>query len=520
MSLGWLAWLASTAAMAQATGLPPAVAEALRASGVPAEGVSIVVLPADGGPARLDHQSQVPRQPASVAKLFTTGAALVTLGPAFTWRTDVALGGPLRPDGGLEGPLYVRGSGDPSLVLENVWLMMSRWRAAGLRDIQDGIVLDRRAFDVPPHDPAAFDASPLKPYNAGPDALLLSHQAITLRFVPDAANPGQVRVSMEPELDGVQLDNRVQLRRGMACGAWREALGIEMRPTAQASLAPTPSLEGSSAVTPSASAHEPVRWTLSIRGPFPESCQTREWPLLWQGDGGGDHAKRLLLGMWRQVGGRLGGAPEAAKAAELPTPIRDGAWPADAVIWQSWTSPPLGKVVQDINKFSNNVMARQLFLTMAPPPWPATLDKARDAVMSQVRSATRQVATSASPCDGEALVLDNGAGLSRTERSSAACLARWLQSMWMSPVMPEFFASLPVAGVDGTARRLNGVAGRAHIKTGSLEGVMSIAGVVHGESGRRYVVVAIVNHPQASAARAALDAVLGWVTRDGVRSAP
>jgi D-alanyl-D-alanine carboxypeptidase/D-alanyl-D-alanine-endopeptidase (penicillin-binding protein 4) len=171
-------------------------------------------------------------------------------------------------------------------------------------------------------------------------------------------------------------------------------------------------------------------------------------------------------------------------------------------------------VVRDINKFSNNVMARQLFLTMGSlEPSGATLAQARTVVTQQVLAAT-QDATGSSPCDQGALVLDNGSGLSRQERSSAACLGRWIQALWASPVMPELLASLPVTGVDGTAKRMQSVAGRAHIKTGSLDGVAALAGVVDGDSGRRHVVVGVVNHPQADAARPLLEALVAWAMHD------
>jgi D-alanyl-D-alanine carboxypeptidase/D-alanyl-D-alanine-endopeptidase (penicillin-binding protein 4) len=331
---------------------------------------------------------------------------------------------------------------------------------------------------VPPHDPAAFDGEALKPYNAGPDALLLNHQAISLRFMPDASRPGQIRVSMEPELDGVRLDAKVKAQRTGACGDWREAMDLRMTPKP---------------------------WRIRLSGPYPVACGERDWPVLWQGDGPGDHAARLLASTWRQAGGKLSGHVVA------------GAWPEGAVVWQSWVSPPLGVQVRDINKFSNNVMARLLFLTMAqgsePGQAPATLERARQLVAQQVVEATADV-QGRSPCDAGALVLDNGSGLSREARSSAACLGAWIQAMWASPVMPEWVASLPIAGVDGTAKRMVGAAGRAHIKTGSLDGVAAVAGIVDADSGQRYAVVGIVNHPQAEAARPALQALIAWAAKD------
>jgi D-alanyl-D-alanine carboxypeptidase/D-alanyl-D-alanine-endopeptidase (penicillin-binding protein 4) len=96
----------------------------------------------------------------------------------------------------------------------------------------------------------------------------------------------------------------------------------------------------------------------------------------------------------------------------------------------------------------------------------------------------------------------------------AALLARVLQRAWGSAVMPELMASLPVSGLDGTLRRSRATAGRAHLKTGSLRDVNAIAGYVLGASGRRYVLVALINHPNANTTRAALDALVQWTMND------
>lgn len=482
---------------------PPALQQALKQSGVPAEAVSLMVWPVDAPQPRWQHQGEAPRQAASVMKLFTTGVALKQLGPAHVWRTDVGLGGTLQANGVLDGPLHLRGGGDPSLLIEHVQRMMARWRSAGLRDIRGGIVIDRSLFELPPHDPGAFDGQSLKPYNAGPDALLLNHQAVALRLMPDAARPGQALATLEPPLHGVQLEHRLSLAAGVACGDWRGALKLDIAPVA-------------------GWPHDGrARWLVRLSGAYPATCGEKEWPLLWSGDGPGDHAARLLEVAWQGAGGQLGQA------------VRDGSWPAGLPAWQTWVSPPLASVVRDINKFSNNVMARQLFLSLALAPGgsgappgqngnaadaggdtrraPATLAQARSQVTRQVIEAT---GGSESACQNEALVLDNGSGLSRLEHTSARCMAQWLQAMWRSPVMPEFIASLPLNGVDGTTRRWQAAAGQAHIKTGSLEGVASVSGYVLGESGQRIVVVGLVNHPRADAARPLLQALIDWARQD------
>jgi D-alanyl-D-alanine carboxypeptidase/D-alanyl-D-alanine-endopeptidase (penicillin-binding protein 4) len=111
-------------------------------------------------------------------------------------------------------------------------------------------------------------------------------------------------------------------------------------------------------------------------------------------------------------------------------------------------------------------------------------------------------------------VVDNGSGLSRQTLISAQGLGRMLQTAYRSPLMPDLMASLPLNGVDGTLRNRRTLPGSAHLKTGSLRDVTALAGYVHGASGRRYVLVAIANHPAAEAARPVFDALLEWTVRD------
>jgi D-alanyl-D-alanine carboxypeptidase/D-alanyl-D-alanine-endopeptidase (penicillin-binding protein 4) len=113
------------------------------------------------------------------------------------------------------------------------------------------------------------------------------------------------------------------------------------------------------------------------------------------------------------------------------------------------------------------------------------------------------------------LAIENGSGLSREARASAATIAAVLRSAWTSPVMPELMGSFPVLGADGTLRKrgVATVAGRAHLKGGTLTGVQSQAGYVLDASGKRWVVVMIMNHERANAAQPALDALTEWVWR-------
>ena len=447
-----------TPAWGQATQgtLPPAVEEALQRAKLPREALSVVVLPVGmAGPARLLHQAEVPRNPASLMKLVTTSVALDMLGPAYTWRTPVYVEGSLR-DGVLAGHLYIQGSGDPKLGVEQLWLLMRRLQGMGIRHIQGDIVLDRSVFTLPAHDPASFDGEPLRPYNAGPDALLVNHKSIGLAFVPDPANK-LARVHVEPPLAGVQVQASVPLMGG-DCSDYRAALKPELANPLQ----------------------------LRFMGGFPAGCGEKRWSVAYADPD--RFTPRALQGMWLQLGGQLSGS------------VREGLVPAGLVPMLVAESPTLAEVVRDINKFSNNVMAEQVFLTLAvQPDRPGTPEAAKQVVDGWWRQRFVQPPPR----------LDNGSGLSREQRISAQALAALLQWVWQQAFMPELIASLPLTGVDGTFKRSKSSA-NAHLKTGSLKDTMGMAGFVDGQNGQRFVLVAMVNHANANQARPVMDALIDW----------
>lgn len=447
--------------VATAQPLPAEVAAALDKARLPRAAMVAVVQAVDAERLRLSVQAQQPVNPASLFKLVTTGAALELLGPAFTWRTGVWLDGPVR-EGVLEGNLVIRGSGDPKLVHERVWLLLRRVMQLGVREIRGDIVIDRSAFAGPWPDPADFDDEPLRPYNVQPDALLLNYRAVALSFVPDA-DAGVARVAMEPPLAGVALDATVPLSAS-ACVDWRTALRADFT--------------------------DPAR--VRFAGAYPSACGERAWPVAPPDAAGYD--ARLLQALWREMGGQLAGS------------VRNGSAPFAPPTFE-FASPPLADVVREINKFSNNLMAQQLFLTLG-------LTQRGEGTVQASRGVLQQwLAERVGPTAATVLV-DNGSGLSRAQRMSAQALAEVLRVLWASPVMSEMMSSLPVSGLDGTLRRSTAPTGRAHLKTGSLRDVAGIAGYVLGASGLRYVVVAIVADPNAAAARPALDALVQWTADD------
>lgn len=466
VAAGLLAFFTSSVVNAQPTNtfvVPDAVAAGLKAANVPLSAVGIAVAPLSAVGLTLAVNESQPMNPASTMKLVTTLAGLELLGPQYQWRTDVLSAAPLK-NGVLEGDLWLRGSGDPQLVIENLWLLVQRLRGAGVREIRGNLMLDRSAFEAAQHDPGAFDGEALRPYNAGPDALLLNYKAVSFHFLADPENK-QARVFALPTLAGMLTPTTVRGSEG-ACNDWRARLGGDFT--------------------------DPLRPT--FRGAYPLSCGDKVWHVSVLETG--LYAEAMFRSLWDSSGGAWRGR------------VREGLVPPEARRLAQHESRPLAEMIRDINKYSNNVMARQLFLTLGTDASrrPASKDRAQRVVGDWLVS---------KGLDRREFVLENGAGLSRVERLTAGGLQTLLQGAFASPLMPEFVSSMPIVGIDGTMRRRQAAAGSAHIKTGLLADARAIAGYVLAASGRRYAVVAFINHPNAGAGQPALDALLNWVYVQG-----
>jgi D-alanyl-D-alanine carboxypeptidase/D-alanyl-D-alanine-endopeptidase (penicillin-binding protein 4) len=451
---------------AGARDLPKTVREALASAGVPASAVGVVVAPAQGGPRLISVRADAAMNPASVLKLITSYAALDLLGPAFTFHTDVLLDGKLE-GGVLKGNLVFRGGGDPGLTYERLWQLAHGLRARGLREIRGDVIVDRGYFAPAPYDAGEFDHEPRRAYNVGPDALLVNFDAVDFRFIPGAEG---VQVTGEPDLPNVEIASHIRSVDG-DCGAWRHDLHYD--------------IEDNGLVA-----------TAVFSGSYPRACGERTWPLsVFDGP---RFFESLFRWIWSEAGGTLRGS------------VRSGATPPGAQPFLRHESEPLANLVRDMNKYSNNVMARHLFLALSAE---------RLGGSAQLPASGRVVRDwlAARGIDASGLVLDNGSGLSREARVSASMLAAVLASAWSGPLMPELAASLPVFAVDGTLKdhHAPGAAGMAHLKGGTLTGVQSIAGYVLDRRGRRWIVVMMVNHPNANNAEPALDALVAWVSALG-----
>lgn len=447
--------------------LPAPVSEALGKAGVPQEAVSVYVQSVDkqdGQYIRLvDHRVEQAMNPASTMKLLTTYAGLELLGPAYRWRTELYRDGEVK-DGVLQGNLVIKGYGDPALMAEDIWRLVNRLRQTGMREIRGDLVLDNSYFASTAPGEAAFDNEPYRAYNATPGALVSNLKSTSFRFMADAQQPV---IQADPELPEIVVVNQVKWVAG-GCGDWKSRLSYAVSKQENRSI-------------------------VTFGGSYATACGEKVLELNVQDEA--VYTYNLFHTLWQQVGGSITGG------------LRVQSTPVSASKLFQHESAPLADVIRRINKYSNNLMARQLFLTLGAEK---VAVPAREADGDQAVRAWLAAKGLSFP----ELVLENGAGLSRIERISAAHLGGLLQQAYVSPVMPELMSSLPVLAVDGTTRkRLNGSAaqGRAHLKTGSLEGVRAIAGYLLDQKGRRWVVVFMVSHENAGASKPAQDALLEWV---------
>ena len=460
--------MAPDAAARDRSYLPPEVEEALQRRKVPGTSLSVYVREVGREEPVVSYNSGIPRNPASTMKVLTTYAALEALGPAYTWRTRAYAKGPIR-DQVLDGDLVLVGGGDPFMTAERWWGFIAGLRNAGLQRVTGDVIIDNSYFTNQGDDRAAFDNRPYRTYNVLPDALLVNFQTVTITAVPDPAT-GSVRVSANPWPANLSLDNEIRLEPG-SCR--RGAAGIRVA-MPDGSTGNRIALSG--------------RYAAGC-GQFATARAVMKAP---------DYAYGLFKTLWQQAGGTLGGS------------MKLGVLPADAKLLYTHESLTLAEVIRLVNKYSSNSMARTLYLTLGAeryPGRPATPAAGAEAIQDFLARQGISVPE---------LVIENGSGLSRNERITAAGLADVLLAAYKSQYMPEFAASLPLSATDGTLKRRfrsKEMQGRLRMKTGTLEDVAALAGYVNAASGKTFVAVVILNHPGASAGagEAIQTALVEWI---------
>lgn len=446
----WLMLFSIGGSHADTGSVPPSVQLVINGHDFPSDAYALLVQEVGSDIPLLSVNAELALNPASTMKVLTTLAALEKLGPAYTWKTQIYALGDVQ-DGVLNGDLLIRGGGDPFLVEEHVRSMLKTLQRRGIQRISGDLQLDSSVFDPLVSQGSSLDNQLNRAYNVLPHALMMNFQTVSFYFYPHE-NGRDVIIKADPMLPNLNIDNRLRLKNGPCTGFQR---GINFSEDKAAN-------------------------TVIFSGQFPNACE--EYPITRAVLDAPQYAYGLFRQLWQELGGSLDGK------------LQSGFLPADAdinpvVVWQS---PPLGDVIKSINKYSNNMMTRQLLLTLGLEY--AGIPANTDHGIAAVRSYLVDIGV-----DHSALVMANGAGLSRDARLTASLLNSVLQRAYVIPNMPEFMAALPLAGLDGTMQdRLADEpgSGRVHVKTGSLSGVAAIAGFVHAYSGKRFVVVALVNHPR------------------------
>jgi D-alanyl-D-alanine carboxypeptidase/D-alanyl-D-alanine-endopeptidase (penicillin-binding protein 4) len=454
---GCVALSGAAIAAGLSAGIPAAITQLMAAQRLPSSALSFVIIDVDTGRVVMSDNPDTPRSPASTIKTVTTFAALDMLGPAFVWHTRAWL---------HDGDLYLQGGGDPYITLERWWSFVQSLRAQGLNSIPGDIVIDNTAFSLPKEDPGAFDGRPNRSYNVVPDALMVNFQSIDFSL---AANDETHRVDIiaNPAPVNLEIDNHIRYAPGR-CGG----------PTARVDF----------------QVASPQWDRVVFSGTLSPHCaqQTFARTLLQPAT----YAFGTFVELWRQSGGQFEGK------------LRIESTPADAKPLYTLDSLSLAEIVRLTNKHSNNLMARHLLLTLARERYgdPATLEKGASVIAEWSRERG---------FDLSGVDIDNGSGLSRSTHITVLQMAKILGAAYHSAFAPEYLASFPLAGMDGTlrSRMKHSPAGAVRLKTGHLDGVSGVAGFVTASSGKTFVLVSLVNNARADfgAAEPVHAALVAWI---------
>ena len=476
----------------------------------------------------LNHQSDIPRTPASTMKLVPSFIALDTLGADFVWHTRVYHTGIVVGDR-LQGDLIIQGSGDPKMTHERLKQLLYQVQASGIRHIDGDIIIDSAVFNQVSKDPAAFDNAPLRPYNASPDGFLVNFSTIGIKTQPLEGD--QAALTYKPRLANYQLPATLNTRSA-ACRQAPYSLDPQWQ-----------------------------KQQLLLNADLPKSCGEHVFYVAYPD--AKEFAAHVLAAKWQALGNTLSGkvisqeAPYHTRKAAKPyglTAISMSPLPI-----ASYPSLNLTQQIYDINHFSNNVMTEQVALSIGA--YKATNIANTVSVSASTSANTTDDKQTGQPATGEQLshekpaslyefgrpnsigyplalqtidqwwkrhlntpapYLTNGSGLCRECTISAANLSELLTYAYDHASFDAYVHSLGVAGVSGTiaahSERLptSAAIGRAWIKTGTLNNVTSMAGYVKGRSGQDYVVVGMINTEQALnpyTARPVLDAMLDWTAQ-------
>ncbi len=459
--------------------LPPDVLALISSAELPLNSVSILVQPLNRrAQARLSYNVDVPMQPGSTMKLITSVVALERLGPLHRgrveWRGTLS-GAADASNTALAGTSVIRGVGHAELNVEATNRWLKSLMDSGVREISGTVVIDRSHYSPtrPDLGLTPFDEAPEFRYNVVPDALSLNMNLMGVRLQSTSTT---VSLAMDPPLAGVALTGDFKLIDA-SCPSWENGWVLPVVVEANGTA------------------------TVKLSGTFPRNCKASTQLNVLDRT---RFAHGFLASLWRQMGGVWSAAVREATPAEV--------LPAGQILASS-SARPLSELLREINKISDNPITRMTFLALGTQSAAVGANHTADRAAASVKAWMTD-----NQIDTTGLVLDNGSGLSRSERISARTLGQVLQVAGASRWAPELQASMPIVGVDGTMRnRLKNTAAqeRARMKTGTLRNAYAVAGYVRDAADQPLVVVAMLNDEkvQGKTARAVLDAVIEWAAK-------
>lgn len=395
--------------------------------------------------------------PASNMKLLTTALALDKLGPDYHFRTTVETNGTLNPDGKLSGDLILVGRGDPNLSNrkypfetkeefegppEKVLAELADAVAAhGVKEISGDIVGDDSYFPRERYPDGWEIDDMVWEYGAAISALVVDDNTATLVLTPGQKMGDAVTAEMQPRIEEFEVKSQVV------------TVGPKEKPDLRLTREPGSSTAVVSGVLPAKA--EPKKLVLAIQEPA-------------------QHAATLLARLLTERGVKYGGK---VRAQHDPDPVL-----GTRTVLAQHLSIRLGDTIKLVNKISQNLHTEVLLRTAARQdgPWsdPDDLLKFPKTFYEKAGIAPDDV------------VQTDGSGLSRHDMVTPRAFVALLAYAQKQPWFPAFYASLPVAGVDGTLNeRMKdaGVAGRIHAKTGSVAHVRTLSGYAETPGGRRLI---------------------------------
>lgn len=434
---------------------------------------SVLVVSLDRGDTIFAVEPDAPRAPASNMKLLTTTAALRELGPEYHFRTFLASDGAVA-DGILHGDLILYGTGDPGIsdrfypskttVFEE---FADSLLAQGVHAVEGALVGDA-SYMSGPLRPAGWDPRDLNDHFApGISALTFNENVVSLRVEPGPTVGSRPIVHSLPDHAGLTITNAATTVAGRA----RLFIGREdpMAPI----LMQGDIRRGGRDVWRQLTVSDPAEFTLSVfRAVLEDRGIVVRGPTRVV-----THRDRSLVGSRRVV-----------------APSREG-HPGVRIL-ATHVSPPLRDYLAVVNKKSNNLFAELIY---------RTLGRVADGTGSP-ESATRAVARNlvALGVDTSGVIQLDGSGLSPANRVRASTFVSVLRHASDAKLWPELWASLPEAGNRRELSRMyrSPAAGNLRAKTGTIEGVSALSGVVQSADGERLAFSILVNGtPSTSAAK-------------------